>query len=257
MTRTPAMQRHTSAHALDRDRVDVWLLALSDDVLAQTESFAAILSDDERHRAARFVRDRDRARFVIGRAGLRLLLGDYLGMDARSLTFAVEPHGKPMLSSTAASVDIQFNLAHSEALIAWAVGCERAVGIDVEHIPRLHSLSTCPSAFLSPSEEQLLAAMADTDRVARMAEYWTLKEACVKAAGTGLTADVTQLTFDIGPGSACRLTESVADAARWEFRLVRPREDYVLAICADRSDRPLDLQSLEFIPTDWRKKSTV
>jgi 4'-phosphopantetheinyl transferase len=252
------MPHRTSVQTLDRDRVDVWLLPLSADVLAGTDSFDALLSDDERSRAARFVRATDRARFVMGRAGLRLLLGEYLGADARALAFAVQPDGKPTLMSTPSGVDVQFNLSHSEELIAWAVGCERAVGVDVEHIPRLQSLSAYPRAFLSLAEEQVLAAMSDADRVLRMTEYWTLKEACVKATGTGLRSDVTQLTFDIGPDSTCRLTGTATEGTgQWEFRLVRPRDDYVVALCAERAGAPLDVQVLGFVPTDWRKKSTI
>jgi 4'-phosphopantetheinyl transferase len=252
-----AARRRESVEALDRDRIDVWMLPLSADLQAQCEPFRALLSEDERRRSASYVRDEDRIRFAIARACLRLLLADYLRTDPRSLTFGVQPHGKPVLLSPHGTVYVQFNLSHSERLIAWAIGCERAVGIDVEHVPRLRTLSEHRHAFLSPAEEHVVAAMPEADRVARMSEYWTLKEAFVKATGAGLRSNVTQLTFEIGPDSGCRLAPDNEDASRWEFRLVRPHDGYVLGLCAQRTDRPLDVQMLEFIPTDWRKKSTV
>ena len=65
----------------DIRQVDIWNWSLeipaSEDVLS-----GASLSQDELARAQRFVKPRDARRYMAGRAGLRSILGDYLGRCA-------------------------------------------------------------------------------------------------------------------------------------------------------------------------------
>ena len=52
---------------------------------------ATLLSADERERAGRFVFDRDRDRYVVGRGSLRMLLGRYLKTPPAQLRFTFGP----------------------------------------------------------------------------------------------------------------------------------------------------------------------
>jgi 4'-phosphopantetheinyl transferase len=112
--------------------VDVWSAAL-DPPAPLLSLLRDQLSADEHGRARRFVRDRDRERFVAGRAFLRLLLGQCLGEDPRELFFRYGPNGKPELEGPPRG--LAFNLAHAEALAVCAVarGCD-ALGVDVERV---------------------------------------------------------------------------------------------------------------------------
>ena len=66
-------------------------------VLAATAQLEALLSIEERHQVDRYSRLADRQRALLGRGVLRLVLGDWLGLDPASLRFAVGSHGKPEL----------------------------------------------------------------------------------------------------------------------------------------------------------------
>ena len=77
-----------------------------------------LLSDGERARAARFVFERDRIRFVSAHAGLRRVLGALLGIEPSALRFVEDAGGKPRLAGSAA---VFFNLSHSHDLAAVAV----------------------------------------------------------------------------------------------------------------------------------------
>src|SRR5262245_12891009 len=58
------------------------------------------LAPDERERAARFRFERDRLRFVAGRAALRCILALYLGLAPHEVAFEQGTHGKPALAAS-------------------------------------------------------------------------------------------------------------------------------------------------------------
>src|SRR5436190_24345987 len=92
--------------------VHLWLIT----VPTELDSLAAYrerLRDDERERADRFHFAEDRARFTLGRAVLRELLGRYLSHSRFSL--AANDHGKPHL--VAPDHWLEFNVAHSGDLV--------------------------------------------------------------------------------------------------------------------------------------------
>src|ERR1043165_6966006 len=70
---------------LSGDQIDLWLFKTSRETAAWADN-EDLLSDDERRRAAGYLRDEDRSRFIIGRTGLRAVLASYAGVDARSLS---------------------------------------------------------------------------------------------------------------------------------------------------------------------------
>ena len=88
-----------------------------------------VLSDDERGRAARFVRSEDQRKFVVARGALRRLLGLYLGKNPAAVRLGYSERGKPFVEDGAG---ITFNLSHSGELALYAIASARRVGIDVE-----------------------------------------------------------------------------------------------------------------------------
>jgi hypothetical protein len=60
--------------------------------------FSMTLSEDERSRAGRFARERDRRRYVVARGRLRKLLAQRLGADPREIELVHGANGKPALA---------------------------------------------------------------------------------------------------------------------------------------------------------------
>ncbi|MFQ6018930.1 MAG: 4'-phosphopantetheinyl transferase family protein, partial [Kiloniellaceae bacterium] len=110
--------------------VHVWRVAL-DVGPKHAAGLEAMISADERARAARYRRAENRIRFIAGRGTLRRLLGAYLRRDPRALAFGYGAWGKPVLIEGGG---LAFNLSHARdlALVAVARGCD--VGVDVEWI---------------------------------------------------------------------------------------------------------------------------
>src|SRR3989338_2442075 len=65
--------------AMEDRTIHVWGFSL-DGSLSFVEQCRSWLSEDERGRAARFIRQQDQVRFVLAHGGLRVVLGRYLGI---------------------------------------------------------------------------------------------------------------------------------------------------------------------------------
>src|SRR5262245_19071594 len=116
-----------------REEVHVWQswVDTSTAVLAALESS---LDDGERARAARFLFEKDRSRYVFSRGLLRHILATYLAAKPKEIAFAANGFGKPFLDGPFKSSSLCFNVSHSEELVVVAVAYDRHVGIDVEFI---------------------------------------------------------------------------------------------------------------------------
>lgn len=162
-------------------QVWVWRLHLKD--WPQTAEAESGLTIAEQDRARRYRRPQDRQRFVLTRCWLRRLLGVYLDQEPYAWDFEFTPTGKPFLSG----YPILFNLSHSGDWALLAFCRDRPLGIDVEAHRSLPVLSLA-RRFFQPSELATLEALAPTKQEQLFFDYWTAKEAYLKATGEGLGA---------------------------------------------------------------------
>jgi 4'-phosphopantetheinyl transferase len=174
------------------------------------------LSADERERASRFAFAHHRDRFVAGRVFLRLLLSQSLGERPGDLRFRYGPSGKPGLAE--AHGDLEFNLAHSEAVVVCALGSRwGGIGVDVERVRPLADAEALARSAFSPDEVARLQSLPEPARLRGFYEAWTRKEALLKALGWGLARPLDG--FDV-----------VAEAERFSLQAFEPDDDHVGAV---------------------------
>ena len=171
---------------LHGDDVHVWLVDLDDD--AGGDLFRS-LSPAENVRAEAFRFPVHARRFAVGRARLREILAAYLDAEADAIELVEAPHGKPELAGPNAEA-LRFNLAHCEGLALYAV-CLRDVGVDLELVerPRRPRWPEIAARFFHEDEQRALAGAEGKAGWVDFLRIWTLKEACLKAAGVGLLVD--------------------------------------------------------------------
>lgn len=211
---------------------------------ALVAALAAVLSPDEHARAARFVFPRDRRRFVVTRACLRVLLAPHAGRSPATLAFAYGAHGKPALSCG----DLEFNVSHAgeRALIAITRGV--ALGVDLENVRPMPDLLDLIARYFSPAEARTIAAMPADRRELAFFLCWTRKEAFVKARGDGLSLALDRYSVTCTPDEPARLVDvdgSTSEAARWSVVDLRPAPGYVGALAIRAGARPLSLVTLD------------
>jgi 4'-phosphopantetheinyl transferase len=172
------------------DAVQLWRIDLRGEATAQD---AALLSHEERHRAARFAFDHLRHRYVLAHAALRRLLGQAMGRDPAALVWQLGAQGKPSLHD-----GWFFNMSHSGDVGLVALSAQHEIGIDVELNQKPHDAVELSKAVLTSSERTWVLAGGPTDVDRRFLCCWTRKEACIKAIGSGLS--LAPQTFDAGAG---------------------------------------------------------
>ena len=224
-------------HELRAGDVHVWYVDLAIDA-GTLGRLAAGLSASERARAGRFKLERDARRFVVARSAVRAVLGRYLGVAARDLTFTYGTYGKPALERAHAALG--FNVSHSGDLAVLAVGWNRAVGVDVEARRPLPDLAALAARVFAPAERAVLDALAAIDQPAAFFRGWTRKEAFIKATGQGLAQPLSGFVVSLGPDEAARFVDIGGDTAalaRWTLHDLTPREGYAGALVVERAAR--------------------
>ena len=168
------------------------------DLEAVTDDLGGLLCGEERARAERFLRERDRKLWMRSRGVLRALLGRYLQVDARTLRFSPGAHGKPALiddragsSTTQASVPassarISFNLSHSGRLALYAFTPTAAVGVDVELVRRPIDVLAIARRTFGAAEAQRLEGLDQATREREFLRAWVRHEAELKCLGDGI-----------------------------------------------------------------------
>ena len=216
---------------IDR-RIDLTIIELDRDT-ACVEDCHGRLSDDEKVRAARFVRERDRERWIVSRGELRRVLGDACGSDARSVSFVAGHNGKPMLGDQRGDSPLHFNLSHSGALAVVALTRVGPLGVDVEATRRIADRDAVVARFFSEAEQAAYRALPEEARGVAFYNGWTRKEAVIKATGEGLSADLGAFDVSLAPDEPPRTLAvggSVAAARRWQLFSLRPCEGYTVAV---------------------------
>ncbi|UYN96104.1 MAG: 4'-phosphopantetheinyl transferase superfamily protein [Enhydrobacter sp.] len=234
-------------------RVDLWWLSLegvSDD---SSRRWAALLDDDERARAVRFVHDRDRRPFVAAHALLRVLLQAFGGRPAAAWRLAAGRHGKPVLhpdhGQDAAS--LSFNISHTRGAVACATTLDHPVGVDVEALERPGDLMEIARSYFAPAELATLRATAPADRRATFLRLWTLKEAYLKARGDGLSLPLDRFAFSLSPPRVTFEPGFGDRAGDWQFHSLSAGTAHVLSLAVRHgADEPLAVQEHRLSPAD-------
>lgn len=161
--------------------------------LAYSEKAFAIensLDEAERLRAAAFRFAHLRDAYVFAHAFKRRVLSHYFPFKKTSeWCFYRTSSGKPFIQE-----DIAFNLSHSAESVAVALAQsndECAVGVDVECYKDMDDLESMIDMVCHPDEKSQLNVCAD--RQASFFCLWTAKEALLKANGSGLIDNLSQI----------------------------------------------------------------
>ncbi len=151
------------------------------------ERAVALLDEDERVRWKRFVHEGARRRFALCRAALRVNLCARLGCANEELSFGYLEHGKPFAIVNGVPSDASFNVSHSDrhGLIGFAK--QDGLGVDLEVRAPGRDFDGIGSRVYTPRERLVLSGAAGSGKADLFYRLWSLKEALIKALGTGFS----------------------------------------------------------------------
>ncbi|MBV8467146.1 MAG: 4'-phosphopantetheinyl transferase superfamily protein [Burkholderiales bacterium] len=225
---SPSQQERAFAWSFDRLAGDCpWpeIRARCDAALAKNTAFVLImrgsdaradpslLSDADRERAGRFVRDRDRNNLVLGRTLLHHLVRPQGAPGPCELRRGT--HGKPFIPGVP-----DFNVSHSADYVACAVSPYGSVGLDVEASLDASEIASLLRTVAHPEERRVIGSAEESKQVLLFMRCWTRKEALLKATGVGLIDKLDTLDTKL---SECQPLLT----APFNFRLVDLHEDKI------------------------------
>ncbi|MCP4693505.1 MAG: 4'-phosphopantetheinyl transferase superfamily protein, partial [Desulfobacterales bacterium] len=208
----------------------VWRARL-DPPEARVEALKALLCDDEKERAARFHFERHRRRYIVARGSLRVILGRYLDAAPERPRFSYSEKGKPSLAEEWADARIQFNVSHSHELALYAVGRGRLVGIDVERIRSRPVAEELAERFFTPRECGMILDSPRELKQEVFFNFWTLKEAYLKATGEGVSGlEKIEIDYPASGDPILRNPKTMTTIPGWRARRLPPAEGYAGAV---------------------------
>jgi len=244
--------------SLEYRQVDLWyvLLAKVTDP-ALLDRYRELLAPDERARERRFLAQQARLQYLAGRALIRTTLSHYAEVRPEAWQFSYNPHGKPAVSSPC-EPRLEFNLSHTDGVLVLAVTAGPLIGADVESRGRKSNALELAERFFAAPEANALQSLPPDQWDARFLQVWTLKEAFIKARGTGLAMPLDRFAFTLTPGQPPRIAffgveQETPD--QWQFPQfhLAPNFQIALAVRLPESEG-LSLRAWETVPLLWRSE---
>ena len=195
--------------------VDLWRISLNQPPQLD------ILSKDEVVRMHRYRFAADQRKFAVARSSLRTILGGYSQQDPANLVFDYGPHGKPYVRTTPA---LEFNLSHSGDYALCGIA-RQAIGVDIEQLRSMDRLEGLIKRCLAPSEQQTIASVLPAQKSQAFLEYWTCKEAYLKATGQGISDSLSEIAVELEPAPLLKVP-----GEQWQLTVFVPCDGYTAAM---------------------------
>ncbi|MGQ0506175.1 MAG: 4'-phosphopantetheinyl transferase family protein [Myxococcaceae bacterium] len=203
---------------------------------ALLSAYWGMMTPEERDRHDRYRFENNRREFLLTRALARTTLSRYVDVPPSAWRFGANEHGCPHVLEPREGAHLRFNLSNTTGLVACLVSIDRELGVDVEPRERRGETVAIADRFFSPFEVDALNALPEAQRRPRFFEYWTLKEAYIKARGMGLALPLDQFSFHL-EAQPIRISfgpKILDDPESWQFHQFHPTGEHLMATAIRR-----------------------
>lgn len=164
---------------LQQEEIHIWCIRWGE-IIDFLKEKAYIMDCQEKEKAAQYRFYEDRMRYMAGKICTRILLMRYL--NENSIVFLTHELGKTYHKKVFGKQSINFNISHSGEIVLLVFAYEMKVGIDVQKINEYLEYKEMANNFFSPVEAQDV----NCGNIKLFFQYWSAKEAYLKALGIGL-----------------------------------------------------------------------
>lgn len=217
---------------------DVWLLAEEDvDSFAAAFGGISLLTESERARHDRLLVPAARQRFLGARLLCRAVLSVYADVRPDAWRFTTGRYGRPRIEGGSWGLD--FNLTHTNGLIAVIVVRSRTAGLDAEATPARPEAVDLAPKVLTPLETELLSRSRGDDRGHAFADSWVAKEAYTKATGMGMCRGFDAFSVHwMRDGSLAVVDDDIPAAERplWQVQVLQVWDRFALGVAIRNTD---------------------
>lgn len=178
----------------------------------------------ERQKSLQYRDLQARQQFLAGRCLARYAIAKCNPSSVHDLEFIYDINGKPYIQDSA----WHFNLSHSGQVIACAIAPSE-IGIDVEQTRSTIEHLAIAQRYFSALEIAWLQKTS-SPIAQKFTALWSLKEAYLKALGTGIAQDLSSMRWHILQKSIL-MVQSEFSKKPWFCHLQRPYPNYWLSVC--------------------------
>ncbi|KAM5550642.1 hypothetical protein ABKV19_027139 [Rosa sericea] len=218
-----------------------WVVDISEwDPSPQDLSFAlSVLPPSEQSSVTRYVRLEDRKRALVSRLLQYALVHQVLAIPYDQIVINRTLEGKPYLECDEVCVDFpnfNFNVSHHGDYVAIASEPLCLVGVDIVSIviPQdetvIEFLQSFSSYFSSFEWHNICTAGTNDDVLFEFYRYWCLKEAFVKAIGSGLAYDLDKVEFHHSCWANISVNIEGKATREWRFWLLELGKNHLVSI---------------------------
>ena len=238
---------------LDQSTIELWFTFLDEvNHPSLLSDYDALLSAEERVRLHRFHFEKDQRVHLITRALVRTVLSRYVEVNPAEWVFRRNAYGRPEIEHESERIrSIRFNVSHTAGLVMLGVVAGREIGVDSESVNNRQVTVDLADQFLTEPEKEALRAMEPDEQLTRLFQYWTLKEAYVKAKGLGLSFPLKKVGFSFESDKLNVSYDIQAKSKResWEHLLMQVSDHHIASVCVERHDNSsLRIVSRKVIP---------
>ncbi|KAG5237875.1 L-aminoadipate-semialdehyde dehydrogenase-phosphopantetheinyl transferase [Salix suchowensis] len=202
-------------------------------------SALSVLPQHERSSITRFLRMEDRKQALVSRLLQYALIHEVLGIPYNEIVINRTFEGKPYLECShvdAGFPNFNFNVSHDGDYVAIASEPLCLVGVDVvccikpmkESVPEF--IENFSSYFSSLEWDNLINTGTSNEILADFYRYWCLKEAFVKAVGSGLAYGVDKIEFHHTNWTNISAKVDGEPLTEWRFWLLELPERHWVAV---------------------------
>lgn len=160
--------------------------------------FNDILTESEKVKANKYLKEVDRQAFTVGRGVLRSF---FLQLNATGLAttdWVTNAYGKPLSNHP----QLNFNYAHSEGWVAWMVS-KTVCGVDIQKLPESYNWQEVAKQVFPKSVVETIDQSPHP--LDQFLSYWTRYEAYCKMLGTGISEEaLSPSLYETVPNLAVR-----------------------------------------------------
>ena len=220
------------------NEVHVWFCC-PDEITKESvlDEYHSMLSVEESAKYKRFHFEKDRHSYLISHALVRKVLSSYCNVKPDEWDFTNNQHGKPDISPEIKCPALKFNLSHTDGMSVCVISLESDCGIDVENTQRKSRTFAVADRMFSPAEVATMRSGNDSEVQRKFFEFWTLREAYVKAIGTGLGGSSKAFYFSIAEQDDSRREANIHfspsdkdKSSVWQFLLLKLSDQHVAAV---------------------------
>ncbi|MFD2035765.1 4'-phosphopantetheinyl transferase family protein [Belliella marina] len=233
---------------LANDEIQIWVIPSFPTMphqelmeLSRNSGFDALISPEDKFSIQKFVLDKGKNRKLMTILSRKLILADLLGIESSSLVIEIDIFGKPFLPTFR---DVHFNVSHSGEFIVLAVG-KVPVGIDLEFLDDYFDFYDMVGSIFQDTEKDKIKE--DDKPVLKFFDFWTRKEAFLKAIGVGFR--ISPLDIKVaGKRNVFTLSKIKIDQTGWVCKSGQISPGYFCSLV-----HPDGVSSMEISIHYWKK----